>query len=162
VSALCLVLAMSDNGVIGSKGGIPWHISDDLRRFKTLTMGKPILMGRRTWQSLPRRPLPGRTNIVITRDRTFVAVGALVAGSLEEALDKAQTDDQEVMIVGGADIYRLALPLATRVYLTEVHAEFAGDVFLEKFGPEGWQEISREEGANKDGLRYSFVTLERR
>jgi dihydrofolate reductase len=161
VSAISIVLAMSDNGVIGSRGAIPWRIPNDLRRFKTLTMGKPILMGRRTWQSLPKRPLPGRTNVVITRDRTFVAEGALLAGSLEEALRKVEAD-AEAMIVGGADVYRSALPRADRVHLTEVHAAFAGDVFMDKFDPAVWRETSREPQATRDGLRYSFVTLERR
>jgi dihydrofolate reductase len=155
-----MVLAMSDNGVIGSRATIPWRIPDDLRRFKTLTMGKPILMGRRTWQSLPKRPLPGRTNIVITRDRTFDAEGALIAGSIEEALRKVEAD-AEVMIVGGADVYRSALPRAKRVHLTEVHAVFAGDVFMDKFDPAVWRETSREDRETEYGLRYSYVTLER-
>jgi dihydrofolate reductase len=154
---------MSDNGAIGANGKIPWRIPDDMRHFKILTMGKPVLMGRRTWDSLPKRPLPGRKNIVVTRDEKLGATGALIARSLEEALGLAEIEDPaEVMIIGGAEIYRLALPHAQRVYLTEVHAAFNGDVFMDKFDPIDWRESSREGRTTKDGLRYSYVSLERR
>jgi dihydrofolate reductase len=156
-----LVLARADNGVIGANGTIPWRIPEDMRRFRALTMGHPIVMGRKTWDSFPRRPLPGRTNIVITRDANWHADGALVAHSLRAALERAQTENPaEIAIIGGAEIYTATLPFADRIHLTEVHARPGGDVTLPPFGPE-WREIVREDRQTPDGLRYSYVTLER-
>src|ERR1700733_4082023 len=117
---------MAENGVIGNKGGLPWRIPEDLRRFKEVTMGKPCIMGRRTWESLPRKPLPGRTNIVVTRDTSFSADGAVVAHSLEEAIARTH-GAPEVAIIGGAELFKEAIPLANRIDLTEVHAEIEGD-----------------------------------
>jgi len=160
LSVVTLVLAMAENGVIGNRGGLPWHIPDDLRRFKQLTLGKPCIMGRRTWESLPRKPLPGRTNIVVTRDRGFSAKGAVVVHSLEEAL--AQTHDApEVAIIGGAELFKQAIPLANRVDLTEVRAEIEGDTRMPAFDRTIWKEHAREDHVTADGLSYSFVTLER-
>jgi dihydrofolate reductase len=154
---------MADDGVIGSNGAIPWRISDDMRRFKALTMGKPVIMGRKTWQSLPKRPLPGRLNIVITRDATFAAEGATKVSSLDEGLVRAARENpSEIMVIGGAEIYRAALPKAVRIHLTEVHGEFQGDTSMDKFSPEQWRETLREDHMSTDGLRYSYVTLERR
>src|ERR1700760_1041119 len=113
---------MAENGVIGKDGGIPWHISDDLKRFKALTLGKTVVMGRKTWDSLPRKPLPGRRNVVVTRRPDWQAEGAATA-SLSDALQM----DGDVMVIGGAEIYAAALPLATRIELTEVHRDFDGD-----------------------------------
>jgi len=160
VSVVTLVLAMADNGVIGNKGGLPWRIPEDLRRFKQLTMGKPCIMGRKTWESLPRKPLPGRTNIVITRDKNFHDEGALVARSLEEAIARTH-DAPEVAIIGGAELFKEAIPLANRVDLTEVHAEIEGDTTMPAFDRAVWKERAREDHVTADGLRYSFVTLER-
>jgi len=160
VSVVTLVLAMADNGVIGNKGGLPWRIPEDLRRFKQLTMGKPCIMGRKTWESLPRKPLPGRTNIVITRDKNFHGEGALVARSLEEAIARTH-DAPEVAIIGGAELFKEAIPLANRVDLTEVHAEIEGDTIMPAFDRAVWKERAREDHVTADGLRYSFVTLER-
>jgi dihydrofolate reductase len=163
MSAITLVLARAENGVIGNAGGIPWRIPDDMKRFKSLTLGKPIVMGRKTWESFPKRPLPGRTNIVITRDRAYSAPGAEVVHSLEEALVRAaQEAPNAIMIVGGAEIYREVLPRATRIELTEVHHDFPGDAVMPAFSTEDWHEIAREERSTADGLRYSYVTLVRR
>jgi len=152
--SVTLVLAMAENAVIGSNGGIPWHISDDLKRFKALTLGKPVVMGRNTWDSLPRKPLPGRRNIVVTRDAGWRAEGAEAM-----ALDEALAIDGAV-VIGGAEIYRAALPHAGRIELTEVHRAFEGDASF-AFDRTPWHEIVREDRITADGLAYSFVTLTR-
>ena len=160
---ISLVLAMADNGVIGADGRIPWRLSEDMKRFKTLTMGKPVIMGRKTWESLPRRPLSGRLNIVVTRNGAFEAQGAVTTSSLDQALSEAsKTAPSEIMIIGGAEIYTAALPRAHRIHLTEVHGEFQGDTRIPKFSRDEWVESAREDHATKDGLRFSYVTLERR
>jgi dihydrofolate reductase len=160
---IVFVLAMADNGVIGAAGAIPWRIADDLKRFKALTMGKPLVMGRKTWDSFPKKPLPGRTNIVITRDRGWTADGAVVAHSLDEALARAESENPpEIVIAGGAEIYRAALPQAARIELTEVHVNAAGDSHLLPFDKAVWRETAREDHATPDGLGYSYVTLVRR
>ena len=159
---IVLILAMADNGVIGNLGGIPWRIPDDLKRFKALTMGKPVVMGRKTWDSLPKKPLPGRTNIVITRDPGWTADGAVILHSLDEALIRAQSENPEqIIIAGGAQVYRAALPLASRIELTQVHVEVEGDTQLAVLDTNVWRETSREDRATPGGLRYSYVTLER-
>jgi dihydrofolate reductase len=163
MTAISLVLARADNGIIGNKGGIPWRIPEDMKRFKALTMGHPLVMGRKTWDSFPRKPLPGRTNIVITRDSAWRADGAVVAHSLYDALTKARAENpDEIAVIGGAEIYHAALPLATRVHLTEVHASPEGDVALPAFDARAWHEVGREEHETGGGLKYSYVTLERR
>lgn len=156
---ITLILAMADNGVIGNNGAIPWRISDDLKRFKQLTMGKPVLMGRKTWDSLPKKPLPERMNIVVTRQADWKDEGAIAASSLDDALAKA-AEAAEVMVIGGAEIYRAALPLARRIELTEVHRAFDGDAHF-SFDRAGWREVAREEHATQDGLSFSYVTLTR-
>jgi dihydrofolate reductase len=158
-----MVLARADNGVIGDKGGIHWRIREDMRRFKALTMGHPIVMGRKTWDSFPKKPLPGRENIVITRDSNWRADGAIVVHSLDEAVTYARkSDPAEIAFIGGAEIYRAGLAHATHIHLTEVHASPEGDVVLPPFDPSIWRETVREEHATPDGLRFSYVTLERR
>ena len=159
MSDITLVVAAAENGVIGQDGGIPWRIPDDLKRFKALTMGCPIVMGRKTWDSLPKKPLPGRTNIVVTRQAGWTAEGAVTAHSLEDAITRAG-DAEEIFVIGGAEIYAAALPLATCIELTEVHAEFDGDAVLPPLEGE-WDEVFREGHQTEDGLYYSFVTLER-
>jgi len=163
VSAIVsFVLARADNGVIGADNAIPWRIPEDMKRFKALTIGKPIVMGRKTWDSFPKRPLPGRTNIVITRDTNWRADGAVVVHSLDAALARAQSEhSSEIAIIGGAEIYKLALPRAGLIHLTEVHIDAHGDVFLPPFDPAAWREIVREDRVTPDGLRYSFVNLQR-
>ena len=150
---ITLILARADNGVIGKDGGIPWHISDDLKRFKALTTGGTIVMGRKTWDSLPRKPLPGRRNIVVTRDDHWRADGAENMG-LEQALGLP-----DVFVIGGAEIYRAALARADRIELTEVHKSFDGDARFD-FDVKDWRQITREDRTTPEGLCYSYVTLE--
>lgn len=159
---IVLVLAIADNDVIGAAGKIPWRIADDMKRFKAITLGKPTIMGRKTYESFPRRPLPGRTNIIVTRDWAYAAEGAVVTHSLDEALARAQSEEpSEIIIAGGADIYALALPQATRIELTEVHADVAGDTHFPRELFNGWRETAREERVTPDGLKYAYVTLMR-
>ena len=163
MTTIALVVARANNGVIGNKGAIPWRIAEDMRRFKALTLGKPVIMGRKTWDSLPKKPLPGRTNIVVTRDRAFTAEGAVVVHDIGEALARADGENpSEIAVIGGAEIYAAALPLANRVHLTEVAADFDGDATLPPFDPAAWHETSREVHVTPEGLSYAFVTLERR
>ena len=151
--SVTLILARADNGVIGKDGGIPWHISDDLKRFKALTMGQIIVMGRKTWDSLPKKPLPGRRNIVVTRDEHWRADGAENMG-----LDRALALP-DAFVIGGAEIYRLALAKADRIELTEVQKPFDGDARFD-FDMKEWRQTAREDHATPEGLRYSYVTLE--
>ncbi|MBS0279724.1 MAG: dihydrofolate reductase [Proteobacteria bacterium] len=157
---ITLILAMAENGVIGNKGAIPWRIADDMKRFKALTLGKPVVMGRKTWDSLPRKPLPDRTNIVVTRQPGWSADGAVTASSLDDALSKAD-GAAEVMVIGGGEIYRAALARADRIELTEVHGAFDGDAHF-AFDRASWREAARESRTTPDGLAYSYVTLTRR
>jgi len=156
---ITLILAMADNGVIGKNGAIPWRIGDDLKRFKQLTIGKPVVMGRKTWDSLPKKPLAERTNIVVTRQSNWHGDGALAASSFDDALAKA-AQAAEVMVIGGAEIYRAALPRAQRIELTEVHRPFEGDARF-AFERDAWREVTREEHATQAGLAFSYVTLVR-
>jgi dihydrofolate reductase len=157
VSEIVLVVAIADNGVIGKNGALPWHISDDMKRFKALTIGHTVVMGRKTWDSLPKRPLPGRINVVVTRQKDWRADGAVAASSLGQATSGTSGT---VMIIGGAEIYERALPMATRIELTEVHRAFDGDATFE-LDRTGWTETARESHVTPEGLRYSYVTLTR-
>ncbi|MFT4025297.1 MAG: dihydrofolate reductase [Novosphingobium sp.] len=155
---LFLVVAVAANGVIGAGGKMPWHIPADFRRLKSLTMGKPLVMGRKTFESLPG-VLPGRRHIVITRDAGWSAEGAEVAHSLDEALQLANAP--HIVVFGGAEIYAQALPRAHRIELTEIHAEIPGDTHMPPLG-EGWREAFREEHEAQDGRpAFAFVTLQR-
>ena len=159
---ISLILARADNGVIGAGGGLPWRLPDDLRRFKSLTMGKPIIMGRKTWESLPKKPLPGRANIVVTRDRAFAAEGAAVAHSFEAALARAEQENAaEIMVIGGAEIFAASLPRAARIHLTEIHAAPEGEVRFPAFAPHQWRESAREDRVFEN-LAHSYVTLDRK
>lgn len=163
--AISFVVARADNGVIGRDNALPWHLPADLRHFKRLTVGKPVVMGRRTFESIGK-PLPGRHNIVLTRDPGWRAEGVTVVANLAEAIAAAGLDPktraEEVMIIGGAAVYADALPVATRVYLTEVHDAPEGDTVLPAFDPARWRETAREDNPAEDGRpAYSFVTLER-
>ncbi|MEO8374605.1 MAG: dihydrofolate reductase [Sphingomonas bacterium] len=154
---ITLHLARADNGVIGRDGGLPWRLPADLKRFKAQTMGKPMIMGRKTFESFPA-PLPGRRHIVLTRDSGWSAPGAEVAAGVDAAITLA--DGPEIAVIGGAQIFALLLPRADRIELTEVHAAPEGDAIVPAFT--GWCEIAREDRA-PEGERpaYSFVTLER-
>jgi dihydrofolate reductase len=162
VSRISLVVAVAENGVIGQRGALPWRIPDDLKRFKALTMGKPIVMGRKTWDSLPRKPLAGRTNIVITRNRDFRDEGASVVHSFADAIGLGSaTGADEIAVIGGEAIFAAALPLAQIIHLTEVAATLEGDAFMPAIDRTQWREIAREGSCDANGLRYSFVTLKR-
>ncbi|MFZ5609685.1 MAG: dihydrofolate reductase [Pseudomonadota bacterium] len=157
---ISLIVARADNGVIGRAGGLPWHLSADLKRVKALTMGKPIVMGSKTFRAIGKA-LPGRHNIVISRDPAFAAPGATVVDGLASALAAAGCVP-EIIIFGGAKIYALALPLAQRIYLTEVHARPEGDTLFPQLG-KAWREVAREDHpAQGTAPAYSFVTLARR
>lgn len=155
---LNLIWAQSAEGVIGSNGQLPWHLPEDLAHFKRLTHGCPVIMGRKTWDSLPAkfRPLPGRTNIVITNQKNWQENGCLRSYSLQEALSLCH-EAAEVWVIGGAQIYALTLPLAQRAVVTEIEASFSGDAYAPQFGP-AWQEAARERHTSSTGLAFSFVT----
>jgi dihydrofolate reductase len=157
VSVVTLVVARAENGVIGRDGTLPWHLPEDLKRFKALTMGTPMIMGRRTFESLPRL-LPGRRHIVLTRDEGWSAEGAEPARSVAEALSLAR--GPRVSVIGGAEVFALFMPIADRVELTEVHAQIEGDTILRPFDTAHWRETARETHGGQDGRpAYSFVTL---
>ena len=158
---IAIIVAMDSNRVIGNANRLPWHLPADLAHFRAITMGKPILMGRRTHESIGR-PLPGRDNIVISRNRNYTAEGCTVVHSLEEAVQAAAGHD-EIMIIGGAELYRQALPQADVLYLTRVEGAFEGDAFFPELDDSAWREVQRSERApdEKNPYCYSFVTLER-
>ena len=152
---------MDRNRVIGKNDTLPWHISEDLKHFKKISMGKPIVMGRKTHDSIGRA-LTGRENIILTRDIAYKAEGCTVLYSLDSILEHCQAVD-EVMIIGGSEIYKQTLPLVSRLYLTEVHTEVEGDAFFPEFERNQWQEIAREDykADEKNEFDYSFLVLER-
>ncbi len=156
-----MIAARARNGVIGRENQIPWKIPGEQAYFKRMTMGHPIVMGRRTWESIGR-PLPGRRSIVITRNREYIAPGAEVVASLDEALALIG-DTDEVFIIGGGELYAEAMPRAERILLTEIDADFEGDTFLPALDPVRWREKSREQHppANERAFNYSFVIYER-
>jgi len=159
---ISIVVAASANNVIGVQGRLPWKLSDDLKRFKQLTIGKPIIMGRLTWESIGR-PLPGRQNIVLTRQSDFVAQGCDIVASPAEALAVA-ADAEETVIIGGSQIYELFLPKATRLHLTRVHTMIDGDAFFPEIDRSAWSLVSREshEADASNQFAFDFTTLERR
>lgn len=155
-------VARAANGVIGRAGALPWRLKSDMALFRALTMGKPVVMGRRTWDSLPRKPLPGRFNIVLSRDGSFAPAGALVCEDFSEAVEiakeqAAEDGADEVCVIGGAALFALALPRARRIYLTEVAAAPEGDVFLLPFDESAWTEVRREAHPAGEGDDYAFV-----
>jgi len=158
---LSIIVAMDANRVIGNNNQLPWHLPADLHHFRQITMGKPILMGRKTWESIGR-PLPGRTSIVITRDRNYVAEGCIVVHSVDEALRAARGHD-EVMVIGGEQLYRQVLPDADVLYLTLVEGDFTGDAFFPELAHAQWREVERSAHAadEKNAHACSFVRLER-
>jgi len=164
---IALVVAVAENGVIGWQGGLAWHQSSDLRFFRKVTMNKPLIMGRKTFESIGK-PLDGRDNIVISRSSAYKAPGILVAANLEDALELAREKAQEravdeISIIGGAQIYALALPRVDRIYLSEIHSSPDGDTFFPEINKTQWRELSRERhtASPKDSADYSFVVLER-
>lgn len=157
-----IIVARSRNGVIGKENKLLWHISEDLKRFKSLTLGHPIIMGRKTYESIGR-PLPERQNIIITRNKEFLAPDCVVVGSLEEALEIAsEKDKEEIFIIGGAEIYKQAFPLTDRLYITEVNLEVEGDAFFPDYQQDFQKETFHEEKVDeKSGIKYTWLNLER-
>jgi dihydrofolate reductase len=157
---LHLIYARAHNGTIGKDGQMPWHLPEDLAHFKRVTLGQPVIMGRKTWDSLPARfrPLPGRLNIVVTRQSAWRSEGALRAGSIEDAM-RLCGDAPDAWIMGGAEIYRQAEPLASTAVVTEIDADFDGDAFAPELGA-SWQEIQREAHVGANGLPFCFVTYQ--
>ena len=162
-------IARDRNGVIGKDGTLPWRLKTDLANFRAVTMGKPVIMGRKTWESLPRKPLPGRTNIVLSRDGSFEAKGAVVCDNFSEALSiareqAAEDGADEVCVIGGASLFELALARAQRIYLTEVDAEVEGDVTLSPIDESRWTEVRSQDYPAGEGDEHAFKirVLERR
>ena len=155
-----LVAAVAANGVIGSQGRLPWQLPEDLRHFKRLTLGHPVIMGRRTWESLGK-PLPGRDNIVVTRQAGYEAPGAAVAGSLEGALALC-LGEPVAFVIGGSRLFAESLPSAAGLVLTEIHRDFAGDTRFPEYDPRQWRETQREAHTSADGMRFDFVLYEPR
>ena len=163
---LSMIVAVAENGVIGRNNALPWYLPNDLKYFKQTTMGKPVIMGRKTYESIGK-PLPGRTNIVITRQADYQPEGVKVVNSVEAARELAESvclidGQEEAMIMGGAEIYTLALPHTDRLYLTEVHADVEGDAFFPEYDKSLWQEVAREDVAAEgpNPYNYSFVVYE--
>ena len=162
-----LIVAQAQNRVIGRNNALPWYLPNDLKYFKKVTLGKPIIMGRKTYESIGR-PLPGRPNIVISRQQDYAPEGISVVPNLEEAISLAESlveinGGDEVMVIGGAQIYALALPQADRLYITQVHAEVEGDAHFPEFNLEQWQELGREDFSAQEPnpYDYSFIVYER-
>jgi dihydrofolate reductase len=165
---IVLIAAVADNGVIGRGGTMPWRLKSDMQHFRALTMGKPVVMGRKTYDSLHIKPLPGRTNIVVTRDKSFTAPGVLVAPSLSAALEAARGDalrrGADIMVIGGANIYAQALPMADRLEITQIHMAPQGDSLFPPIDPALWGEASREghPAGSDDDAAYDFVSYLKR
>jgi dihydrofolate reductase len=154
-----LIAAVAANGVIGARGKLPWHLPEDLKHFKALTLGHPVIMGRKTWESLGR-PLPGRENIVVTRTAAYEAPGASVAASLDAALALC-AGEAVAFVIGGAELYAAALPLAAGLVLTEIHRDYEGDTRFPDFDRRAWRETQRKPQTGAGGLRFDFVLYER-
>ena len=162
VPIVSLVVARARNSVIGREGRLPWRLRSDMALFKASTMGKPVIMGRKTWDSLPKKPLPGRLNLVLTRDASFEPKGAVACPDFSEALsigrEQAGEDGvEEVCVIGGVALFELAFPKARRLYLTEVEAEVEGDLHLPPFDESAWREVRREPHPAGEGDEYPFV-----
>jgi len=156
---VAVIAAMARNRVIGINNTLPWHLPEDLKHFKALTMGHHIIMGRKTYDSIGR-PLPGRTTVIVTRDPAYRMEGCLVANSPEQAIALCG-DDPEIFFVGGAELYRQVLPLADRLYITEIQAEYEGDAEFPEIDASVWREACRESHVSQAGLGYDFVTYRR-
>lgn len=162
---IVLIAGVADNGVIGQGGTMPWRLKSDMRHFRALTLGKPVVMGRKTWLSTSIKPLPGRTNIVVTRDPNFTAPGAVVAPNLEAALEAARGDAMrrgagDIMVIGGAEIYAQAMPVAQRLEITQIHLSPEGDTHFPAIDPVVWQETTRAShpAGEGDDAGYDFVS----
>lgn len=156
MSCLSIIVAVARNRVIGANNTLPWHLPEDLKRFRVLTTGHHIIMGRKTYESL-NRLLPGRTTVIVTRNSNYRVAGALIANSLQQAI-KLCGNDEEVFLIGGAELYRDGLKLANKLYITEIDAAFEGDAFFPEFDKTKWQEISREDYVSEQGLPFRYMT----
>jgi dihydrofolate reductase len=166
---IVLIVAVAENGVIGARGAIPWRLKSDIQRLKAMTMGKPIVMGRKTFESFPRRPLPGRTNILVTRDASYRAAGAVVTTSFADARAVALGDAlrrfaTEIAVIGGAEIYAQWIDVADRLEITEVHARPEGDTYFGPIDAADWEEVARVRNpvGPDDSTDFSYVTYRRR
>ena len=159
---ISLISAMGNDKVIGINNSLPWKLPADMRWFREQTMGKPIVMGRKTFESFGAKPLPGRTNIILTKDTQYQAADCIIVHSIKEAIDASQ-NAPEIMIIGGASFYTQTLPTADRLYLTEIHHEFAGDSWFPDFNQDDWQETRRIDcnADEKNNYDYSFIILDR-
>jgi dihydrofolate reductase len=160
---ISIIVAISEDYGIGFRNGLLWHIPEDLKRFKKLTLGHTVIMGKKTWESLPKKPLPGRKNVVITDDPHEVFKQAVTAYSIEDALDKCRNED-EIFIIGGGSVYRQFMPLAERLYITRVHKKARADIFFPIIDPDVWEPVEKEEylkGGNDD-VPYSYIVYGRK
>ena len=160
---LSMIAAVARNRVIGNNNRLLWHLPEDMRHFRETTRGKPVIMGRKTWESLPDsfRPLPGRLNIVVSRNTAYQAPGATLAESIQDAILCAG-EASEIFVIGGETIYEQAMPRANRLYLTEIDADFSGDAFFPEVSKKDWQEVSRRAQEGDTQPAFSFVTYQRR
>jgi dihydrofolate reductase len=152
---LSIIVAIAKNRVIGANNALPWHLPEDLKRFRALTMGHHLIMGRKTYESL-NRLLPGRTTVIVTRNSNYRVAGALIANSLQQAIELCG-NDEEVFLIGGAELFRDGLKLADKLYITEIDAAFEGDVFFPELDQTKWQEISRERHTSAQGLSFFYI-----
>ena len=161
---IAFVVALSENRVIGQDNGLPWHLPADLKHFKAVTAGHPVIMGRKTFVSMGDKPLKGRTNIIVTRQKDYEAEGCIVVHSLDEALAKAKEHDEQVFVIGGSEIFKQAMPVVDTMFLTVVHAELEGDVYFPEVNWEEWEEVERERHEADERHRYafSFVKMEQK
>lgn len=159
MTKLSLIVAIAQDGVIGVNNTLPWHLPEDLKRFRALTMGHHIIMGRKTYDSLGRL-LPGRTTVIVTRNRDYQIEGALIANSLQQAIALCHNDD-EVFLIGGAELYQAGLGLADKLYITEIDLAVVGDAHFPQLPIEQWRETAREAHVSEKGLKFSYVTYER-
>jgi len=159
---ISIIAAVGNNWVVGIKNKLPWNLPADMDHFRQLTMGKPVIMGQKTFESIGK-PLPERTNIILTLDKNFISPDCLITHSIEEALEAAKNFD-EVMICGGVSIYRQFLPLADKIYLTLIEGDFEGDAYFPEFNWRDWKELERIENTpdNNNPYKYTFLTLERK
>jgi dihydrofolate reductase len=158
---LSIIVALSENNVVGINNQLPWHLSADLKRLKSITMGHHLIMGRKTFESIGK-PLPGRTNVIITHNKEYKAEGAVVVSSVKEALETAK-NDSEAFIFGGGEVFKETLPMVNKIYMTKIHQTFNGDTFFPELKSNEWKETFREEHQpdEKNQYRYSFINLER-
>ena len=159
MTTVSLIVAIANNHVIGVNNTLPWHLPEDLKRFRALTMGHHIIMGRKTYESLGRL-LPGRTTVIVTRNKDYGVEGALIANSLAEAITLCKNDD-EVFVIGGAELYKDALKLANKLYVTQIDLEVQGDAFFPAFDTTEWKETLREVHTSAQGLSFNYINLEK-